>query len=275
MEEGKRAKDIPWLEDPSRNLVDGLLSSGLISKNTPIKKAKREDNLKITSLPARTAREPPRPQTSLKSSRERMAVTARTGRAQTPAMSARQVLTMPKVETKEVEVDIFAVPSRQRRFSTPKAETSRQVPSIDSLLSTEKRLPARKEAQALANEYRSFLESLDLDDLSDPAKHAENAQRGMDLTLFTLNKLIMQVRGYSDEAAKLLNDIKIFFMKQIASIPAMTDYYATLLKKNQKDLNDRQEEINALKKEVECKEESIMGRLLKRKTRSSLWITMT
>ena len=255
----KRAKDIPWLEGPSRGLVDGLLSSGLISKNTPIKLTKRDDNLKASPIPARTAREPPRPSTSLKSSRERGAVTSRTARAQTPTMSARQVLTTPRVETKDVEVDIFAIPARPRKNSQPKAETARRVPTIEGLLSHEKRLPARQEAAALGNDYRSFLESMNLDDMSDPATHSENVQKCMDITLYTMNKLIMQIRGYSDESAKLLNDIKLFFMKQIASIPGMTDYYASLLKKNQKDLSDAQEQIDALKKEIEYKEDSIMG----------------
>ena len=49
----------------------------------------------------------------------------------------------------------------------------------------------------------------------------------------------------------MLNDIEMLFMKQFASIPATTDYNPLL--QNLEDLHDRQEEINALKKEWSAK----------------------
>ncbi|OHT07495.1 hypothetical protein TRFO_24232 [Tritrichomonas foetus] len=149
---------------------------------------------------------------------------------------------------------------RSRDTNTTTATTrSNKMPKIDDYIGIERKFAGRKDAQELAYNYHCMLQSVNLDDYSNPESLNDGLKKSLDYTLLTVNKLIMQLRGYSEEHARLLNEIKAFYVRRVEQLPEISHHYTEELKQCAQKLEEAAKNEETLKSEIEIREITITG----------------
>ncbi|KAK8834786.1 hypothetical protein M9Y10_024259 [Tritrichomonas musculus] len=293
-----KAKNIPWLQEPSSSIIDSLVACGLVSSKAHItQKPKPQPNLKTTppnlktpkttiltsdQLPKGPASTKPKlPQSSAspfynnrtlsqiraatpsydkkRSSSQLRSKTAKEGRKIVPTNISRTTgidgFTTPAITIE----DNFLSPTKNDSNSdfSSQSESFMKSPDISEYIGNNRKYAGRKDAQELASNYHLFLKTINLDDYSDPQSISEGIQKSLDYTILTFNKLILQLRGYSEEHAKLLVEIKNFFIQRIEQLPEMSRIYTQKLEEADKRVESMNEIEKGLKDEITDREMTI------------------
>lgn len=262
----KTGKEVSWLKEPGSSLIDGLMACGLISSNSiVIRSQQNESNLNLEQ----NGNELLRPKTT--PSKKRPATAVRSVRPQTPAaaekprVKARSATQTPMTRSvnmttpKKQPLNSFAVSPNQDSLSTTPAGTQRdlKLPKITGIVSTERKYAGRKEAMKLINDYHAMLASLNLDDYQEPEQLSQNLAKAIEYTLFTFNKAIVDVRGFSEEHARLLNEVKLFYHKRIEQITEMSEYYTNAINSDKEELNKSRNEKFHLMEDIRERDATI------------------
>lgn len=280
---GKTLKDIPWLQQPSSSLIDSLVTCGLVTPNTKVTKApKHQSNLKpvpsnYSALdPFQTKKNkilsPPKTPIVNKSINQT--------RAKTATLAKRQSIDHPRAnssnnnkkgnnssisQTRDINSFLTPADDPEKDKNNPQNETNSmtsdnlRLPNIDEYISTERKFAGRKEAQELTSNYHYLLSTLHLDDYSDADQLTEAVKRSLDFTLLTFNKLILQIRGYSEDHAKLLNEIKSYYVRRVEQLPEMCEIYANQLHEASEKQESLEKQEIRLNHEIEDRDRSIVS----------------
>ena len=274
----KTAKDIPWLQEPNSSLIESLVTCGLVSPNAKVRKSpKPTPNLRQAADESYHQKlatpKIPRAATASIKSRAASSSLERTSpfRAKTPKLENTRIIAspIPKLAT----IENFTTPAvsedkeNELVLSRSVNNTSRTDNSIrtvsrvrmEEYLGSDRKFAGRKDAQELAANYHYLLNTVNLEDYSNPETLNEGIKKSLDFTLLTLNKLILQIRGYSEEHAKLLNEIKSFYVRRVEQLPEMSDHYTEEIKEKNNQLADAEKNANFLKNEIKEREMVING----------------
>ncbi|KAH0794673.1 hypothetical protein GPJ56_001425 [Histomonas meleagridis] len=285
----KTAGEVHLHQDKNHNLIDGLLSSGLIKANTLIKESPpNEPNLKanIISPTIKSPKNPKVSTTKIISNNNNIH-----SRPVTPLQTPNQSTPTSKVTHKETHLKTENKPSVSPQSPTdPNTNFFKQSPNnqnqqsrlfILDQVSSERKFTGKRDAVLLYNEYHKYLESINLDNFDNKAEIAES----IEITTFTLNKLIFHIRGYSEYYARLLNEIKTFFIQRVTQIPKIHDFFTNIINENKEqisqletqctqnvtEINNNKQTIDELQKQInESKDELTNTNTLLQETQEKL-----
>ena len=277
-----------WLESPSRNLVDGLLSAGLITPNTPIIDLTEESPKPVArrrgASPPHRRHDNNRNRTEAPKSNNTTVFIPK--HPKSPHRRPRTAIGSPSVSQRDPgEVpESFSVPatpaiSRQDSFIDDRTSVSRKTSpthernisrsaspthtppglAVDVLMSTRPRLSGKREALSLRHAYHEGMNELaqELAIEQDPIERGKLTTKQMDLAFLAWNTIIVDVRGYSEHHAALLLEIKSFVKEKMRKFPEMLAQVDWAVKQTKNELEEQVSESKALAEKLKEKEKQL------------------
>lgn len=187
-------------------------------------------------------------------------------RSRTPKDNRKIV---PSNISRTTEIDSFTTPAKDDETNISMARSDdadylcsqeefyAKTPDISEYMGNNRKYAGKKDALELASNYHALLKTVNLEDYSNPDSLSEGIQKSLDFTLLTFNKLILQLRGFSEEHAKLLVEIKNFFTQRIQQLPEMSQIYTEKLKEADQRVESMKEVEQHLQNEITDREMTI------------------
>ena len=286
-----------WMEEPVMPMVEGLLASGLINSTTRVKLKEIDPNLKDEyqnrNLKRTNKSSSTKPATSsTQRSNASKKISNRT-EDQEPHYQKKKLLrynqSSKSSHTKSVSPSLGESTSKYLSFATPPPNFSIQnnenvnsnqynqddnsislgIP-IDQILLTKKRYIGKRDIQRLLSDYMNKMNNYmttiadsqmckeENNILNDPSFQYKEMDKMLNTTFATWNSAITTIRGYSDEYARLLYEIKKFFQKRVEKFPEIVQKYDEKIT-NLNSLNDSQkEEIDRINSIITDKDNEIV-----------------
>lgn len=249
-----------WLEEPTTGLVEGLLSCGLITPDTRVIKKIKSPNLNTRDGSAskknlRNAKtsEASRNMSSLGSPQKHMVQpTAASQQNKSTTKTAQTAMNSPKRRSSRTPLESFATPPPRAKTACISPRESSDSPSrFPNIIQTKRTFAGKKEAMAVAAEYHQQIDYVKQDQGEEPQAQADMFLKMLDVTLFTFNQVIIHIRGYSEDHAKLLVDIKQFFTERVKTFPEIIGRMEQEIENSKKEQKLQADEIDLLNLKIE------------------------
>lgn len=253
-----------WMEEPTMPMVEGLLASGLINQDTRVKLKEINPNLKDEYQNhnfKKTNKVSSKRTTSTScKSKDGSKKSTKPNEGQESYYQKRKLLKLDQSSrlshTKAKSTSLSESTSNYLSFVDPPPNfhisndgntnlnqyysddnnVSIGIP-IDQLLLTKKRCVGKREIQRLLSDYmnkkNAYMTTIantqmcknDNDELNDPSFQYKELKKMLDITFATWNTAITTIRGYSDEYARLLYEIKKFYQTRVEKFPEIIAKY--------------------------------------------------
>lgn len=245
-------KDLEWLRSPNIALVGSLITGGMITPSTKV--ILPEDPYEIPYQPKKTIT----PKTAAQSRLLSPLVSRPQTRGPTTALnspkskksSTKRPETSQKVREKRKEMAPIPAP--------PKPEDEGlNLPPISELISTKPRIVTAKDGQELLANFRKQISEINTSPDLPPHERFRNILEGIDVSFLFWNKVITDVRSFSEDYSKLLNEIKTFYKHKLADFPDIGDEFVAIIDAKERENNQLFEENTNLKKSIEEHESTI------------------
>lgn len=246
-------KDLEWLRGPNIALVGSLISGGMITPSTkvilpedpyemgPFQQKKR--SVPKTAAQSRllsplvSQAQTRGPTTALNSPKSKKTLTKRPETAQKPRERRREMAPVP---------------------APPKPDDGGlNLPPISDLISTKPRIVTAKDGQELLASFRKQISEIQDRPNETPHEKFRNIMEGVDISFLFWNKVITDIRSYSEDYSKLLNEIKSFYKYKLAEFPDIGDEFVAIIDAKERENNQLFEENMGLKKQIQEYEETI------------------